>query len=99
MRAMVIGEGGIEGLELVDQDDPVPGAHEVLIEMHATSLNYRDLGTVQYGAPSGLVPNSCGAGTVIAVGEGVTRFATGNGAFIRAGRSYRRLPARADDPA
>ena len=78
MRAMVIGEGGIEGLELVDQDDPVPGAHEVLIEMHATSLNYRDLGTVQYGAPSGLVPNSCGAGTVVAVGDGVTRFATGN---------------------
>jgi len=79
MRAMVIGEGGIQGLELVDQDDPVPGAHEVLIKMHATSLNYRDLITVQNGAAkSGLVPNSCGAGTVIAVGEGVTRFATGD---------------------
>jgi NADPH:quinone reductase-like Zn-dependent oxidoreductase len=47
--------------------------------MHATSLNYRDLITVQNGAAkSGLVPNSCGAGTVIAVGEGVTRFATGD---------------------
>jgi len=79
MRAMVIGEGGIQGLELVNRDESAPGAHEVLIQMHATSLNYRDLLTVKNGvAQSGLVPNSCGAGIVIDVGEGVRRFQKGD---------------------
>jgi NADPH:quinone reductase-like Zn-dependent oxidoreductase len=79
MRAAIIGEGGIEGLHIVEQADPVPAAHEVLIQMHATSLNYRDLLTVQNGAAQpGLVPNSCGAGTVIEIGEDVTRFAKGD---------------------
>ena len=79
MRATIIGEGGIEALQIVEQADPVPAAHQVLIQMHATSLNYRDLITVQNGAAQpGLVPNSCGAGTVIDVGEGVTRFAKGD---------------------
>jgi NADPH:quinone reductase-like Zn-dependent oxidoreductase len=48
--------------------------------MRATSLNYRDLITVQTGASgnSGLVPNSCGAGTVVQVGSEVSRVGVGD---------------------
>ncbi|MCP5182086.1 MAG: NAD(P)-dependent alcohol dehydrogenase [Pseudomonadales bacterium] len=80
MRKIVIGSGGISGLKLVDAADPEPGPGEVLVLMHASSLNYRDLVTVrQAGATTpGLVPNSCGAGEVVAVGDGVRRIAVGD---------------------
>ncbi|SVD34142.1 uncharacterized protein METZ01_LOCUS386996, partial [marine metagenome] len=61
---------------------PTPGAQEVLVRVRATSLNRRDLSIYQsrYGGGdrSGLIPLSDGAGEVIEVGPGVTRFAVGD---------------------
>jgi NADPH:quinone reductase-like Zn-dependent oxidoreductase len=68
-------------LEVVPQ--PVAGAGEVLVRIKAASLNHRDLNMLDnaYGADdayTGGIPLSDGAGEVIAVGEGVTRFRVGD---------------------
>ena len=74
-------EWSIEGMELVEQPEPVPGPGQVAVKMRAASLNYRDLLTVQgKGGPFRLplIPFSDGAGEVAAVGEGVTCIAVGD---------------------
>jgi len=82
MRAYEIQEFGIDNLRMVDRPDPEPGPGQVLVKIHASSLNYRDLMMVQglYNPrqPLPLIPNSDGAGEVIAVGDGVTRVAVGD---------------------
>ena len=74
---------GINSLELVERDEPEPASHEVLVRVHATSLNYRDLMVVEGRYARGaskpdLVPLSDGAGEVVTVGDGVTRFKVGD---------------------
>ncbi len=65
-------------------DAPVrqPGTHEVLVRVHAVSLNRRDayvkLGQYPGPKPATLVPLSDGAGEVVATGAGVTRVRTGD---------------------
>ena len=80
---VVKGARGLDGLQLADRPDPKPGPHQVVVRVRATSLNYRDLALVlgfYPGPPAGgnLIPLSDGAGEVIAVGQGVTRFKTGD---------------------
>ncbi|MGH8178545.1 MAG: zinc-dependent alcohol dehydrogenase family protein, partial [Steroidobacter sp.] len=71
-----------QGYRLVVRDvaRPSPAANEVLVRIRAVSLNHRDLYALQgaFGDSSGRVPVSDGAGEVIAVGEGVTRFKPGD---------------------
>ncbi|MDZ8186119.1 MAG: NAD(P)-dependent alcohol dehydrogenase [Nostoc sp. ChiSLP02] len=73
---------GIDALTLVDRPEPKPAAGQVLVQVKATSLNYRDLLVVEgaYGAGQQypLIPMSDGAGEVVAVGEGVTRVKVGD---------------------
>ena len=74
---------GIDSLTLVDRPDPTPGPRQVLVRVKATSLNYRDLLTIeaQYArsAPKpDLIPLSDGAGEVVAVGPGVSRVKVGD---------------------
>ena len=75
--------GGTYELKLQEVRTPEPRANEVLVRVHAVSLNRRDLLMMnrQYG-PGGNsdngIPLSDGAGEVIAVGAGVTRFAVGD---------------------
>jgi NADPH:quinone reductase-like Zn-dependent oxidoreductase len=57
---------------------PQPGAGEVLVRVRAVSLNHRDLYVLERPGTLGQVPISDGAGEVIAVGDGVTRFAVGD---------------------
>jgi NADPH:quinone reductase-like Zn-dependent oxidoreductase len=71
----------LDGLSIVERPDPSPGPREILVRMHAASLNYRDLSIArgEYGAyPLPLVPLSDGAGEVIAAGAEVRRFRVGD---------------------
>jgi NADPH:quinone reductase-like Zn-dependent oxidoreductase len=82
MKAWRISSFGLDKLELVTLPEPKPGRGEVLIRVHAVSLNYRDLMVVlgKYNPRMHLprIPCSDGAGEVVAVGEGVTRVAAGD---------------------
>lgn len=72
---------GKEHLVEVETPRPEPGPGEVLVRIKAVSINYRDLALVRgdYGAAQfPLVPLSDGAGEVVAIGEGVTRWAIGD---------------------
>jgi NADPH:quinone reductase-like Zn-dependent oxidoreductase len=79
----VAGPGG-QGCELrlVDVPRPEPGPGEIQVRIHATSLNGRDRyalrGRCGPAGPGGQVALSDGAGEVIAVGDGVSRFEVGD---------------------
>jgi NADPH:quinone reductase-like Zn-dependent oxidoreductase len=74
--------GSLDGLVLVERDIPSPSAGEVLVQVRASSLNFRDKiivdGWYPAPVPPGRVPLSDAAGDVVAVGAGVTRFKTGD---------------------
>ena len=76
MKQWQIPAFGIDKLALVDAPAPELAAGQVLVQVHAVSLNYRDLMTVTgaYNPKLKLprVPLSDGAGEVLAVGPGVT---------------------------
>ncbi len=78
----IVGEGGIDALELADRPSPEPGPGQVRVRVRANSINYRDLSTVRAPAQRGFafprVPNSDGAGEVTAVGPGVSGIAEGD---------------------
>lgn len=83
MRAYeIVSDGGIDALKLAERPTPEPGPGEVLVRMRASALNYRDLLTVTdpvgRNLPYPRIPNSDGAGEVLAIGPGVTRFAVGD---------------------
>jgi len=77
------GSTDMSSLKLVECDVPEPGDGQVLIKVHATSLNYRDhaVATGKYFGgvlQRDTVPLSDGAGEVTAVGAGVERFKVGD---------------------
>lgn len=82
MKTYEINEFGIDNLNLVERDMPAPGPGEVLVKIHALSLNYRDLMVVrgEYNprASFPVVPLSDAAGEVVEVGEGVTKWKAGD---------------------
>lgn len=82
MKAVyVTGSGGLDNLEIRDIPDPgQPGAGQIRVALHATSLNYHDLLVAKSGTPNGTprLLMSDGAGVVEAVGEGVTEYQVGD---------------------
>lgn len=72
--------GGPEVLEPVELPDPEPGEGEALVELAAVGVNYIDTYFREgiYPATLPLVPGLEGAGTVRAVGPGVTTVAPGD---------------------
>src|SRR6202051_1378217 len=74
--------GSLDGLVLAERDIPSPAVGEVLVRVRASSLNVRDLmiinGEFPMPVPPGRVPHADGAGEVVAVGLGVTRFKVGH---------------------
>ena len=93
MRAyeIIAGSNSLDGLRRCQRPDPELQPTQILVRIHAASLNYRDLliarghymgGTVK----ANTVPLSDGAGEVVAVGAAVTRFRVGErvaGTFFR----------------
>jgi len=83
MRALVVHQHGpLDQLKLETFSDPQPGPEEVLIEVHAASINFPDLlvigGTYQNLPPTPFVPGKDLAGTVVAAGAHVTDFKPGD---------------------
>ena len=111
MRALVIHEHGpLDNLRLETVADPAPGPGEVLVDVHAASINFPDLmvvaGTYQNLPPRPFVPGKDLGGIVAAVGARVTAVKPGDrvmaqieyGAWteraVVAERSCHRMPAR-----
>ena len=77
------GSQSFDGLRISERPKPEPGPGQVLVRLHAASLNYRDLSIATgdyYNGPvdRALIPLSDGAGEVEAVGDNVTQFAPGD---------------------
>lgn len=81
MRAIVVNTpGGSAALEPAELPDPVPGPGEVLVDVAASGVNFIDIyhREGRYPLPVPFVPGLEGAGTVAAVGEGVTDIVVGD---------------------
>ncbi len=73
--------GSLEGLVLADVPRPELGDGQVRVRMRAASVNYRDLIATRIerpGALTPLIPCSDGAGEVVEVGAGVTKWKAGD---------------------
>jgi NADPH2:quinone reductase len=74
MRAIVVTEfGGPEVLKPTDHEDLRPGPGEIVVDLAASGVNYRDVyeRTGTYPKPLPYIPGGEGAGRVSEVGEGV----------------------------
>ena len=73
---------GLDDLKLREEDTPHPQQGEVLVRVHAVSLNFRDIAMLRdrYPLPhrKGLIPTSDGAGEVVEVGAGVDDLKVGD---------------------
>jgi NADPH:quinone reductase-like Zn-dependent oxidoreductase len=85
MRVYEVKKGAttLDGLRQAERPVPEPGPHQVLIQVRATSINYRDhmvvMGRYFGGAVDrDTIPLSDGAGEVVSTGPGVTRFKPGD---------------------
>ena len=94
MRVIEIGRrGGPEVLSVAEHVAPEPGRGEVVVQVAAAGVNYMDIyqreGVGGYRPPLPFVPGGEGAGTVTAIGEGVTGLAVGDEvAWAGPGSSY-----------
>jgi NADPH:quinone reductase-like Zn-dependent oxidoreductase len=81
MRAFHLTGPSLDHLIAVDTPTPRPAANEVLVRLHAASLNYLDLAVARgdFG-PSTYprIPVADGAGEVVEVGSAVTRWQPGD---------------------
>ena len=83
MRAIVVSElGGPEVLVAAEREDPVAGPGELVVKVAAAGVNFIDIyqraGIGAYKQRTPYTPGGEGAGTVLAVGDGVTDFAVGD---------------------
>jgi NADPH:quinone reductase len=84
--------GGPEVLNLAEHKAPQPGPGELVVDVAAAGVNYMDIyqreGIGNYRRPTPFVTGGEGAGTIIAVGEGVTGLAVGDRVAWTASGSY-----------
>ena len=105
MRAIIVTEhGGPEVLAVEERPDPEPGPGQLLVDIEAIGVNYRDVyereggGTHAAETPHGAGVE--GAGVVAEVGEGVAGFAPGDRvAWSHAPGSYAERVLVGDDAA
>jgi len=76
---------GYTAIEQHTESIPKPQPHEVLLKIHATTLNYRDLvianGMYPFPAKDSVVPLSDGAGVIEEVGDEVSGLKKGDWAI------------------
>ena len=90
MKAIVVSEfGEPEVLQLQDVPDLVPGEGEVVVQIRAAGVNpvetYRRAGTPPYNAgPMPYTPGTDGAGEVVALGAGVSKWKIGDRVYVYA---------------
>jgi NADPH:quinone reductase-like Zn-dependent oxidoreductase len=81
MKVFEITQFGLDHLKLAERPEPKPGHGQVKVKLRAVSLNYRDLlvikGHYNPRQKFPLIPVSDGAGEIVEVGPGVTRFQVG----------------------
>ncbi|UPG93874.1 zinc-dependent alcohol dehydrogenase family protein [Luteibacter aegosomatissinici] len=83
MKAWLLNDFGLDNLQPGETPTPTPKPGELLVKVGAVSLNFRDKAIVDgiyepASVPKPLIPVSDAAGTVVAIGEGVTRFKVGD---------------------
>lgn len=79
MKAIVYGKKLPEKLVLRELEQPVPGKSEVLLRVRACSINAADYRSMKIGVPTNHgVYGADVAGTVVSIGEAVTRFVVGD---------------------
>jgi NADPH:quinone reductase-like Zn-dependent oxidoreductase len=82
MRAWQLSGFGLHNLQEVDIERPKLGPHDVMVQLQAASINPRDCQIISgHFTPNvnfPLVPLSDGAGTVVEVGEQVSRLEVGD---------------------
>jgi NADPH:quinone reductase len=83
VRVVQVAEfGPADHLVLAEEPDPTPGPGQILISVAAAGVNRADLlfrsGRYHSGPPLPAVPGIEGAGTVVALGQGVDEFAVGD---------------------
>jgi NADPH:quinone reductase len=94
MRAIVMRRhGGPEVLEVTEQPAPKPGPGDLLVDVAAAGVNYRDVyereGSGGYGGALPIRAGVEGSGRVAAIGEGVNGFVDGDRvAWVAAPGSY-----------
>src|SRR5262245_37225431 len=73
---------GPASLRVEELPDPVPGAGEVIVEVHAAGVNFPDVllthGKYQFKPAPPFIPGGEAAGIVRAVGDGVRSLAIGD---------------------
>ena len=80
MKAIIVNGGGLDNIKIEERPTPQPKAGEILVQWHATSLNFHDYLVAVGGipVPPERIPMSDGAGEVIGIGEGVTKWKVGD---------------------
>jgi NADPH:quinone reductase-like Zn-dependent oxidoreductase len=84
MRAYQLPKGGagVDALVAVERPDPKPARRQILVKVKACSLNFRDLaiarGSYRMPVREKVIPLSDGAGEVVEIGPGVTKFKIGD---------------------
>ena len=83
--------GGPESLVLEDIPEPLPGADQVRVAVHACGVNFPDLLIIQdlyqFKPPRPFAPGAEVAGVVDAVGEGVLNVRPGDRVLMSPARS------------
>jgi NADPH2:quinone reductase len=88
MRALMLHElGKPENLRLEDVADPIPGAGDVVVDVHAAAVNFPDLLTIegkyQFRPDLPFAPGKEGAGIVAAIGPGVKHLKPGDRVMVQ----------------
>jgi NADPH:quinone reductase len=95
MKAIRVDQpGGPEAMHLAEVPDPKPREGEVLVRNEAAGVNFIDVyhRSGAYPLTFPLIPGQEGAGTIVALGAGVTEFAAGDRvAFASGSATYAEL--------